>query len=304
MSRKPAELQIAQTVRDALDAGEAVVALESTIAHGLPCPINIETALAAETIVREVGAVPATIAIWQGSPTIGLTAEQIDHFGRGTDIRKASRRDIATAMLGREHAATTVSATMALAHRAGISIFATGGIGGVHPDVTESFDISADLTELARTPVLVVCAGAKNILDLPRTLELLETLGVPVVGFGADEFPAFYVRGSGRGVSARVDTPEEAADLFQAHRDYGSGGMLLCLPIAIEHALSEVEFADALAGAEADARDVIGPARTPFLLKQLAHRTDGRTLNANRALIQANARLAATVARNLSGSGI
>lgn len=294
----PDWLAVAPEVRGALADGAPVVALESTlIAHGLPFPANLETAREAEQAVRAGGAVPATIAVWQGVPTVGLSAEQIEELARATGVSKASRRDLASAMIRRATAATTVAGTMALAHRAGIRFFATGGIGGVHRDAGHPFDVSADLGELARTPILVVCAGAKNILDLPRTLELLETLSVPVIGYRTDRFPAFYVRDSGLPVSARVDSPGAAARLFATHVELGGGGAVLCQPVAEDVALSAADMDAALRLAEAEARDVRGAALTPFLLGRLAALTGGRSLRANRALIVANARLAAEVSR-------
>ena len=296
---------VSAEVAAALTAGRPVVALESTlIAHGLPWPTNLETASAAEATVWAAGAVPATIAVWQGVPTIGLSPAQIEWLARpehAPEVAKASRRDLASAVAEQRTAATTVAATMALAHLAGISVFATGGIGGAHRDPQQPFDISADLHELGRTPVLVVCAGAKSILDLPRTLEILETLGVPVVGYRTSDFPAFYVRSSGLPVSASVQSPAEAATLFAAHRLWGGGGAVLAQPLAIEHALPASEFARVLQKAEQAAVGVRGPALTPFLLKKLAEMTGGRTLTANRELIVANARLAAEVAVVLAG---
>jgi pseudouridine-5'-phosphate glycosidase len=291
----------------ALRTGRPVVALESTlVAHGLPWPQNLETALAAESAVREEGAVPATVAVVAGKPTVGLDSGQIEELARAKDVLKASRRDLSVAVAQGRTAATTVAATMHLAHLTGITVFATGGIGGVHR--TESgapFDVSADLTELARTPVLVVCAGAKSILDLPRTLELLETLGVPVVGYGTDDFPAFYVRSHGLRVSARADTPAGAAALFAAHRRLGGAGAVLAQPLPDEQAIPADEFATAMTTAESAARTagMYGTALTPFLLAQLAELTQGRTLTANQALVVANARLAARVAVELAKSG-
>jgi pseudouridine-5'-phosphate glycosidase len=293
----PDWLVVSDEVRTALTGGRPVVALESTlIAHGLPFPANLETALEAEQVVRDAGAVPATIAVWEGAPTVGLSVDRIRELAQATGVLKASRRDLATAVARRRTAATTVAGTMALAHRTGIRVFATGGIGGAHRDPAQPFDISADLGELARTPMLVVCAGAKNILDLPRTLELLETLSVPVLGYRTDRFPAFYVRDSGLPVSARVDSPGEAARLFATHVTLGGGGALLCQPVAEDVALSATEMDEALRAAEAEAKDVHGAAVTPFLLSRLAALTNGRSLRANRALIVANARLAAEVA--------
>jgi pseudouridine-5'-phosphate glycosidase len=289
-------------VADALRAGRPVVALESTlIAHGLPWPHNLHTARAAEEAVRAEGAVPATIAVLGGRPTVGLVDSEIEGLARATGVLKASRRDLAAAVEGGRTAATTVAATMALAARAGIRVFATGGIGGVHKAQglqPLGFDVSADLIELGRTPVAVVCAGAKSILDLPATLEALETLGVPVVGYGCDTFPAFYLTTSGLPVSARVDTPAEAAALLAAHWEWGIGGVVLAQPVPADVALAPDEFAAALAEAErlAAAAGVRGPAVTPFLLGRLAELTGGKSLRANEALIVANAGLAARVA--------
>ena len=295
----PEWVHLNSEVRDALDSVRAVVALESTlIAHGLPFPTNIETARESELAVRRVGAIPATIAIWRGRPTVGLSGEQLEELAETRDTLKASRRDIANAMSSGRTAATTVSATMFIAHAAGIRVFATGGIGGVHRYAAESFDISADLGELARTPVLVVCAGAKSILDLPKTLEMLETLSVPVIGYRTSRFPAFYVRDSGGDVSARVESPAEAARWFATHRSIGNGGALLCQPVTGELAFSSEEFEAAMSEAEQRARaaGIQGPALTPFLLAQLADITAGRSLATNRSLIVSNAALAGQVA--------
>ncbi len=290
---------IAEEVLDALERNRPVVALESTlIAHGLPWPLNFETAQAAEDAIRDEGAIPATIAVFDGVPTIGASKEDILTLAQATGVVKASRRDLAMVVAQKRTAATTVSATMALAHRAGIRVFATGGIGGVHRNATQTGDISADLTELARTPVAVVCAGAKSILDLPRTLEMLETLGVPVVGYGTNTFPAFYLRSSGERVSARVDSPGEAAVLLAAHWQLDGAGVVLAQPVPADAALGPEEWEAALAQAErvAAANDVRGPDVTPFLLARLAELTGGRSLRANQALILANARLAAQIA--------
>ncbi len=292
-------LDVRPAVARALAERRPVVALESTlIAHGLPWPVNLDTARAAEQVVAESGAVPATIAVWHGRPTIGLTADEIEQLARLSQVRKASSRDLAAAVVQAACAATTVSATMRLAHLAGISVFATGGIGGVHPAGTGTpLDVSADLLELARTPVVVVCAGAKSILDLPATLEVLETQGVPVLGYQTDEFPAFYLTGSGLR-AARVDSPGEAAALARCHWQLGGAGVVLARPVPQAAALGREEFASALARAEEQARQatVGGPALTPFLLARLAELTAGRTLTANRELVLANARLAAQVA--------
>lgn len=294
-------LDIRPEVAAALRDRRPVVALESTlIAHGLPWPDNAETARAAEAAVRAEGATPATIAVLGGKLTVGLTDNEITDLAHRRDVLKASRRDLAAAVAQGRTAATTVSATMALAHRAGIQVFATGGIGGVHRGAEQSFDISADLLELARTPVAVVCAGAKSILDIPKTLELLETLGVPVVGYGTDFFPAFYVRSSGRPVPARVDSPDAAARLIRAHFDLSQTGVVLAQPVPEAVALDPDEFEAALHDAEQLVGAVAGQAVTPALLAKLAEVTVGKTLWANRELIIANARLAALVARNLT----
>lgn len=298
----PDWLHVSEEVQSALADGKPVVALESTlIAHGLPWPLNRDTARDAEKAVREANAIPATVAVWKGRPTIGLSEAQIEELAGMADVMKASRRDLATAISQERTAATTVAATMFLAHSAGIRVFATGGIGGAHRDVVQPFDVSSDLTELARTPTLVVCAGAKSILDLPRTLEILETLAVPVVGFRTSTLPAFYVRDSGLPLPVRVETANEAARLFTTHKQLGGGGMVLALPISAEIALSQSDFDEAIARAEADARaqNIRGSGLTPFLLARLAEYTDGRSLLANRGLIVANARLAADVARAL-----
>jgi pseudouridine-5'-phosphate glycosidase len=288
-------------VAAALREQRPVVALESTlITHGLHWPVNVETALAAEAAVRASGAVPATIAVLAGRAKVGLDENEIRCLGQqGNAVRKASRRDLAAALVQGASAGTTVSATMFLAHRAGIRVFATGGIGGVHPaDSTTAFDVSADLIELARTPVAVVCAGAKNILDLSATLEMLETQGVPVLGYQTDEFPAFYLRNSGLGVSARVNSAEQAAAVLSAHWQLGGAGVVLALPISESAALDPEEFTQARLAAEkqAEREGIRGPALTPFLLARLAAITEGRTLRANADLIVANARLAAKVA--------
>ena len=294
----PDWLTLSEEVAEAIEAGRPVVALESTlIAHGLPWPANVETAREAEAAVRAAGAIPATIAVWFGAPTVGLSAPQLEELARAPNVLKASRRDLGAAVGSKRLAATTVSATMALAHAAGIRVFATGGIGGVHRG--EDLDISADLGELARSPVLVVCAGAKSILDLPRTLELLETLGVPVLGYRTDAFPEFYVRSARRlPVSSRVETPAEAAAAFAAHVRMGGRGAILAQPCPEDVAIPETEFREAFERAELEAREqgVRGAKVTPFLLARIAALTGGRTSVANRALIAINARLAAEVA--------
>jgi pseudouridine-5'-phosphate glycosidase len=298
---KPIQLMIRPEVAHAVAEGRPVVALESTlIAHGLPWPLNLETAFAAEAAVREEGAVPATIAILAGQPTVGLCEDELQELARDENVLKASRRDLGAAVALKRTAATTVAATMTLAHRAGIRLFATGGIGGAHRE-SHPWDISADLVELARTPVTVVCAGAKSILDIPRTLEILETEGVPVVGYGTDQFPAFYVHSSGEPTTARVDTPAQAAALIRAHWDLGGGGIVLAQPVEKHAALDPNEFMHALSAAEQQAMGVgvRGKELTPFLLNRLAEITEGQTLRANHTLVIANARLAAQVAREV-----
>jgi len=298
----PEWLTVAEEVRVAQSAGRPVVALESTlIAHGLPRPVNLETALAIEATVRAAGAVPATVAVVRGVPTVGLSGADLEFLATADGIFKASRRDLAPAVALNRTAATTVSATTALAHAAGIRVFATGGIGGVHRG--NHTDVSADLTELARTPILVVCAGAKSLLDIPATLETLETLGVPVLGYRSDTFPEFYTTGSGRPVSARVESPAEAAAVFDAHVRMGGSGLVLALPADQALAIPRAEFEAALTAAEGMAKTagVSGPDLTSYLLAKLAELTNGKTLTANRALIVANATLAARVAIALLG---
>ncbi len=296
------QLAVRPEVARAVAERRPVVALESTlIAHGLPWPLNLETALAAEAAVRDEGAVPATIAVLNGLPTIGLDQWELRDLASAKDVLKASRRDLPAAITHKRTAATTVAATMTLAHLADIRLFATGGIGGAHRE-SHPWDISADLTELARTPVAVVCAGAKSILDIPRTLEILETHGVPVIGFRTDQFPAFYVHSSGEPITARVENASEAAELMQAHWDLGGGGVVLAQPVDEKAALDPGAFLQALAEAERQALGVgvRGKELTPFLLSRLAEITEGRTLRANQALVIANARLAAQVARELA----
>jgi pseudouridine-5'-phosphate glycosidase len=302
-------LTIAPHVAAALAEGHPVVALESTlISHGLAYPHNLETAHQLEAEVRAAGAVPATIGILGGRPTVGLDAAALEHFARSGEIAKLTRRDIAAACASGRDGATTVAATMALAAAAGIDIFATGGIGGVHRGATTSWDISADLRELARTPVLVVCAGAKAILDLPATLEYLETLGVPLLGWQTDEFPAFYSAASGLPLPTRVETPAEAARIWQTQRAApylcAPGGMLLCVPppahVALAHA--EVEAAIERALSRAAAAGVRGPAVTPFLLAAMADETHGESVATNVALLRQNAHIAAQVAAHITST--
>ncbi len=295
-------LQINANVQAALGEGHAVVALESTvIAHGLPHPQNLEAALAIEERVRAEGAVPATIAVLGGVLHVGLDRHELEYLATAGNVRKVSRRDLPLVVARAEAGATTVAATMWIAHRAGIRVFATGGIGGVHRGHPQ--DVSADLAELARTPVVVVCSGAKEILDLPRTLEWLETWGVPVVGYQSNELPAFYVRHSGLPVDVRADTPADVACIAAAQRNLGlECGLVVAVPIPEEEALDEsgMEANIAQALAEAEARQIKGKEITPFLLSYLHKHTQGQTLRANIALLLNNATVAARIARALT----
>ena len=286
-------------VRDAIADGRPVVALESTIiAHGLPWPQNVEVALECESIVRDGGAVPATVAVLSGLPRVGLSSGEIERLGREEGVEKVSRRDLATVIARGLTGATTVAATMLLAERAGIHVFVTGGIGGVHRGAERTMDISADLEELARTPVAVVCAGAKSILDLGLTLEYLETRGVPVIGLECDEFPAFYLRGSGHAVDARL-TVEETARAMHAHWSLGIlGGLVVANPIPAEHAPDAAFLHGVIERAirEAEDRGIRGNDTTPFLLARIAELSDGRSLEANLALVRHNAARGAELA--------
>lgn len=297
-------LDVAPEVAQALAAGRPVVALESTIiSHGMPYPQNVETALKVEAILRENGAVPATIAILGGRLKAGLSREEIEYLGKkGTAVHKASRRDLAVLAAQGKDGATTVTATMIIAHLAGIRVFATGGIGGVHRGAETSMDISADLEELSRTPVMVICAGPKSILDLGLTLEYLETHGVPVIGYGTDELPAFYTQKSGFPVDYRLDTPEELAAAFRAGESIGlGGGMLVANPIPEEYSMDPdvIDRAISTAVAEAKDRGVHGKETTPFLLSRIKDLTEGDSLSSNIQLVFHNARLAARTAASL-----
>ena len=297
-----ADLVIAPDVAAALAEGRPVVALESTvITHGLPWPTNLHAAQALEAAVRDGGAAPATVAVLDGRLRVGLAeADLVGLAQAALGVRKVSRRDLAIALARGESGGTTVAATMWIAHQAGIEVFATGGIGGVHR--RHPFDVSADLPELAQTPVLVVCAGAKAILDLPLTLEWLETHGVPVLGWRADEFPAFYSRDSGLGVDLRVEGAADVAAVWRARRRLGLGGLLLTVPIPEAYATpaATVEAAITAALDEADAQGVRGKAVTPFLLERVAALTEGASQRANLALLEHNARVAALVASALA----
>ena len=294
-------LELSTEVAAALDAGQPVVALESTIiSHGMPYPRNVETALAVEAAVRSAGAVPATIALLDGTPTAGLTHDQIEAIGHpDASVIKCSRRDLPFAAARGLSGATTVAATMIIAAMANIRVFATGGIGGVHRDVESTLDISADLEELARTDVVVVCAGIKSILDIPRTLEYLETRGVPVVGYQTDTLPAFFAQSSGCRVDYRVDTAAEIAAAIRAKQSMQlQGGMLIGVPIPAEHALADDDMHAAIDAALAQMQQdgTTGKDITPYLLAKIVEQTDGKSLDANVELILNNARVAAEIA--------
>ena len=307
-------LAVREDVAAAIAAGQPVVALESTvIAHGLPRPLNLQTARAMEAAVRDAGATPATVGVLNGQLVVGLSPEEIAFLSEAESVAKVSRADLAAVLASGMPGATTVAGTMIAAEMAGISVFATGGIGGVHRGGENSMDISADLTELARTPVAVVCAGAKAILDLPRTLEALETLGVPVVGYATKEFPAFYSRESGLQLVHSVETPEQAAKIMKAQ--WGSGkrgpgggtktGILFANPAPRESALphGEIEAFIATALRAAETAGVRGKDVTPFLLQEVARLSGGKTLKANIALLLANATLAGQIACSYSTRG-
>lgn len=297
-------LDVSPEVQKALDEGKPIVALESTIiSHGMPYPKNVETALLVEQTIRDCGAVPATIAIIGGRLKAGLTADEIEHLGKsGRAVAKVSRRDLPAIVARKADGATTVTTTMIIAHMAGIKIFATGGIGGVHRGAETTMDISADLEELAMTPVMVVCAGAKSILDLGLTLEYLETKGVPVIGYGTDELPAFYTRQSGFGVDYRVDSPAELAAMFAAQRalDF-KGGMLVTNPIPEQYAMPKEVIDKAIdqAVAESVEQGIHGKETTPFLLARVVELTGGESLESNIQLVLNNARLASKTAIEL-----
>lgn len=298
-------IKVSQEVKEALEQGKPVVALESTIiSHGMPYPKNVETALLVEQTIRDNGAIPATIAIIDGVCTIGCNKEEIEHLGKaGLSVTKTSRRDIPVVVSKGLDGATTVASTMILAAMAGIKVFATGGIGGVHRGAEKTMDISADLEELARTPVNVVCAGAKSILDLGLTLEYLETKGVAVIGYGTDELPAFFTRKSEYKVSCRMDTPEEIADAIYEKDSLGlGGGMLICNPIPEQYSMDAdyIESVIKEAVKEADAKGVKGKDITPFLLDKIQKITGGESLESNIKLVLNNAKLASKIAIELS----
>lgn len=298
---------LSREVADTLAQGGPVVALESTIiTHGMPFPANYETALGVEAVIRENGAVPATIAVVKGELRVGLEQAELEQLAREKDVVKASGRDLAVAMTRGLSAGTTVSATMLLAELAGIGIFATGGIGGVHRGAEQTFDISADLTELGRTKTTVICAGVKSILDIGKTLEYLETQRVPVIACGTDDFPAFFTRSSGFRADHRLDTPEELARAIALHHGLGTGtGVLIANPVPVEAALTP-EFIDgtiADAVREAEEQGISRKDVTPFLLARINELSNGESLKANIALVRNNAALAARIAVAAAASG-
>ncbi len=298
-------IDFADEVREALASGGAVVALETTIVtHGMPAPTNVETALAVEAEIRALGAVPATIAVVGGRLKVGMDAGEIAALAEMDDVAKLSRADIAVTMANGGNGSTTVAATMIAARAAGIDVFATGGIGGVHRGADQDFDVSADLQELAQTPVTVVSAGPKAILDIPATLEVLETFGVPVFAYGQDELPAFWSRGSGIDAPLRADDPDQIAGAARMRAGLGlPGGQLVANPIPQEAEIAASDLAPVIEGAIQRARElgISGKAVTPFLLGQVLEMTEGRSLAANIALIRSNARLAARIARAFVG---
>jgi len=297
-------LDFSPEVAEALSAKKPIVALESTIiTHGMAYPRNVETARSVEEAAREMGAVPATIAVIDGRFRVGLNGQEIERLGELTGgVVKASRRDLALVAARKGSAGTTVAATMFIASLAGLEVFATGGIGGVHRGAEETFDISADLVELARTRVAVVCAGAKSILDIAKTLEFLETQGVAIVGYRCDEFPAFYARSSGFKLEHRCDGLHDLARMIRLQRDIGPGGLLIANPIPENHALEQAAIEERIAEAVADAKaQGVGKKKaTPFLLERVVELTEGKSLEANIALIRNNAMLAAQAAAELA----
>lgn len=297
-------LKVSGEVGDALARRVPVVALETTIlSHGMPYPRNVETATEVERIVRERGAVPATIAVIGGEIRIGLSAEEIEYFGTARDILKLSRADLPYAIATGKDGATTVAGTMICAHLAGIAVFATGGVGGVHRGAERTMDISADIEELARTPVAVVCAGAKALLDLPRTLEALETRGVPVIGYRTSDFPAFWSRSSGLPAPLRFDSPGDVAKFLRTKRDLGiGGGTLVTNPIPQQYEISFEEMAGHIrtAIAQASSAGITGKSVTPWLLDKILSLSGGKSLEANVELVKNNARVAAGIAGELA----
>jgi pseudouridylate synthase len=300
-------LDIAEDVAEALHARRPVVALETTIvSHGMPWPENLETALAVEGVVRQAGALPAAIAVLDGKIRVGLKREELERLTHARDVMKLSRADLAFGVVSGRPGATTVAATMIVAKLAGVGVFATGGIGGVHRGAEQSFDVSADLQELARTEVVVVAAGAKALLDLPKTLEVLETLGVPVVCYGTDTFPAFWSRDSGLPAPLRLDTPAAIAAFARARRALGvGGGLLVANPVPAKDEIPAAAMAGHIEAAHqaSVARRIAGKSVTPFLLDAILKLTGGRSLVTNIALIKNNARLAAEIAVAMARAG-
>ncbi|MBO4415712.1 MAG: pseudouridine-5'-phosphate glycosidase [Lachnospiraceae bacterium] len=297
-------LFVSKEVKEAVENNRPVVALESTIiSHGMPYPKNVETALSVEKIIRDNGAVPATIAIIKGKLTAGISPDEIEYLGKkGTAVPKASRRDLGSLISRKDDGATTVTTTMIAAHLAGIKVFATGGVGGVHRNAEVTMDISADLEELSRTPVIVVCAGCKSILDLKLTLEYLETKGVPVIGYGTEELPAFYTRTSGLKVDYRLDTPEEVANAFLAQQTLGlGGGMLVANPIPEQYSMDPDYISKMIDEAieECNRLGIKGKETTPFLLDKIQKLTGGSSLDANIQLVYNNVRLGTEIAKCL-----
>ena len=293
-------MDISEEIQDSIKEKGPVVALESTIiSHGMPFPQNLETALEVESIIRKEGALPATIAVIEGRIKIGLSNLELEQFAQGTKTVKVSSRDVPLVLSQKQNGGTTVAATMICARMAGISIFVTGGIGGVHRGSEKTMDISGDLMELSRTNVAVVCAGIKSILDIPRTLEYLETQGVPVIGYRTDEFPAFYTTTSGYSVQSRINTAEEIARCMKVKWELGlEGGMVIANPVLREDAMDEVVIEEAIAKSlkEASEKGIDGKAVTPFLLERISQLTDGESLKTNIALVCNNALLGARIA--------
>lgn len=296
-------IDLSQEVKEAMDQSRPIVALESTIiSHGMPYPQNLETAMKVEEIIREEGAVPATIAIIDGRIKVGLNKQDLEIMATSKDIAKVSRRDMAAIISKKQKGATTVASTMIIADMAGIRVFVTGGIGGVHREAQQTFDISADLEELANTNVAVVCAGAKSILDIGLTLEYLETRGVPVLGYKTGEFPAFYTRQSGYGVDYSVDSPRELAHIISTKWELGlEGGLVIGNPIPKEYEMDYEAITNAIEGAvkECKVKNITGKGVTPFILAKVKEITQGRSLTANIELVYNNARLGAQIAKEL-----
>ncbi len=293
-------MDISEEIQDSIKEKGPVVALESTIiSHGMPFPQNLETALEVESIIRKEGALPATIAVIEGRIKIGLSNLELEQFAQGTKTVKVSSRDLPLALSQKQDGGTTVAATMICSRMAGISVFVTGGIGGVHRGSEKTMDISGDLMELSRTNVAVVCAGIKSILDIPRTLEYLETQGVPVIGYRTDEFPAFYTTTSGYSVQSRINTAEEIARCMKVKWELGlDGGLVIANPVLPEDAMDEVVIEEAIAKSlkEASEKGIDGKAVTPFLLERISQLTDGESLKTNIALVFNNALLGARIA--------